>query len=176
MTSAHLRHWQRRQPGQVRNESRTVKPEQVGVWISLKQVRPGDFSESLHCERCWQVHIQALGCIAWTPNSKQLTVKTSLPLPPPLMRLHTATRSILAIVASSRLSCEAVTCSQQQEIAGSQYIDSYSRNREHHLAGGHSQLQHLQQAHVAPGKYEKKWPYPTSELSCGIQQRPTSNC
>jgi hypothetical protein len=32
-----------------------------------------------------------------------LTVKTSLPLPPPLMRLHTATRSILAIVASNKL-------------------------------------------------------------------------
>jgi hypothetical protein len=38
-----------------------------------------------------------------------LTVNTSRPPPPPLIRLHTATRSIFAMVASSSDSCDAVT-------------------------------------------------------------------
>lgn len=55
----------------------------------------------------WQLHNLALNLHKhhtshpqFTVN-RQLTVNTSLPPPPPLMRLHTATRSILLMAASS---------------------------------------------------------------------------
>lgn len=64
-------------------------------------LNPSAQAHLLACKAtCVHVHVHAhVDVMCW-----RLTVNTSCPLPPPLMRLHTATRSIFAIVASNRLS------------------------------------------------------------------------